>query len=350
MIGAGGMAGVWIRNFLPRFRDRLEIAGLVDVNPEALKSSGDFLGLAPSSRFADMESAFEKVEADFCIVVVPPAFHKEAVLRAVRRGMDILSEKPIADTWKSTCEIYRAVKGAGVRMAVIQNYRYTPRILTLKKALREAELGRILYIVARFGADYRVRYSWGKFRHEIPHTLVVEGSIHHFDQLRNLAGSDCRAIGGLDWNPGSPSFDGECCALYFIEMESGVRAMYEGSCLAAGAQNEWHGEYYRIECENGVATVGADQKVRVVRHKGKGLLSVDEIPMEQPPVQGHQAIIEAFLDWLDGGAPPETVLDDNIKSAAMLFGAVRASDTRSVVDVAAMIAEATGAGKESGSR
>lgn len=346
MIGAGGMAGNWIRSFLPRFRDRLEIVGLVDVNPEALANSGDFLDLAPSARFTSMETAFREVGADCCIVVVPPAFHKDAVLRAVDRGMDILSEKPIADTWEATCDIYRAVKGAGVKMAVIQNYRYTPRILTVKRVLKEGELGSVNYIVARFGADYRVRNAWGKFRHEIPHSLVVEGSIHHFDQIRNLSGADCSIISGMDWNPKWSSFDGECCGLYFAEMQNGVRSVYEGSCLAAGAQNSWHGEYYRVECEKGVVSVGADQKVRIVRHEGRGELSVEEVPMDEPPIQGHQSIIEAFIDWTLGGPAPETTLDDNIKSAAMLFGSIRASETRSVVSVAEMVGQATGGASE----
>ena len=50
MIGAGGMAGSWIRGILPDFRDRLEIVGLVDVSETALADSGDFLGLDPERR------------------------------------------------------------------------------------------------------------------------------------------------------------------------------------------------------------------------------------------------------------------------------------------------------------
>ena len=42
--------------------------------------------------------------------------------------MDILSEKPIADTWKACCDIYREVQKAGIKMTVIQNYRFTPWI------------------------------------------------------------------------------------------------------------------------------------------------------------------------------------------------------------------------------
>ena len=39
-------------------------------------------------------------------------------------------------------------------MMVTQNYRYTRRILTLKKAL--TELGGVNYAVARYASDYRL--------------------------------------------------------------------------------------------------------------------------------------------------------------------------------------------------
>ena len=78
---------------------------------------------------------------------------------ACARGMDILSEKPIADTPEACAAIARAVKAAGVRMMVTQNYRYTRRILTLKQAL--AELGAVNYAVARYASDYRLLSATG---------------------------------------------------------------------------------------------------------------------------------------------------------------------------------------------
>jgi hypothetical protein len=49
------------------------------------------------------------------------------------------------------------------------------------------------------------------------------------------------------------------------------------------------------------------------------------------------AIVAQFLDWLDGGETPATVLEENLKSAAMMFGAMEASATGTVVDVEAMV-------------
>jgi predicted dehydrogenase len=343
MIGAGGMADYWIRHVFPPFRERVRIVGLVDNRPEPLAKAAAFLDLPVDARsarpacFAEMATAFERVEADFCTIVIPPAFHEEAVMHAVARRMPILSEKPIADTWEACGRIYQAVTGPGLRMQVVQNYRFTPRILTLKSVLDSGEVGPLRYLIARFAADYRRRDSWGKFRHEIPHSLLVEGSVHHFDQIRNLAGADCAQLAGWEWNPRNESFDGESVGLFTMRMANDVRAAYEGNCLEAATQNGWHQELYRGECESAAVTVDRDGTVRIARHTlGKGLTVEDVAPIRRAH-EGHEAILEQFLEWLDGGPTPPTVLEDNLRSAAMVFAAIEASQDGQVVDVGAMV-------------
>lgn len=341
MVGAGGLARRWIRDFYAPHRDRVEIAGLVDVNETVLAEQGDFLDLPASRRFTKMADAFAEVDADFCTIVIPPAFHKDAVLHAVERKMDILSEKPIADTWESCREIYAAVKGAGVKMQVVQNYRYFTPMLTLRQVLREGSLGRINYIMARFAKDYRVYGSWGAlFRHEIRHSLLIEGAVHHFDMMRNLSGGDCEYLSGWEWNPAWSSSKGEFNTLYVAKMNNGVHASYEGTGTAAGTQNIWHEEYYRVECEHGAVVVDRDLVVRVHQFGGGRGLRTEEIPPVSVPYQEHVAVIDQFLTWLDGGAAPEATIDDNIKSVAMVFAAIEASATNQTVNVAAMIDEA----------
>lgn len=131
----------------------MEFTGLVDPDPAALREAGDWLGLPPASRFAGAREAFATVDADFCCIVTPPAHHREAVELACGRGLDILSEMPIADTPEACGAVSRAVKAAGVRMMVTQNCHYTRRILTLKQVLEE--LGAVNYAVARYASTCR---------------------------------------------------------------------------------------------------------------------------------------------------------------------------------------------------
>jgi predicted dehydrogenase len=338
MIGGGGMAGNWLRRFFPPFAGRLEVVGLVDVNEHVLADAGDFLGLPPGRRFAQLAPAFDSVDADFCAIVIPPAHHEAAVMHAVQRGLPILSEKPVADTWDACLRIHRAVSAAGLQMQVVQNYRYDVPNLTLREVLRGGQLGRLNYLVGRFAADYRPYASWGKvFRHEIPHGLLVEGAIHHFDMLRNLAGADCATLTGFEWNPAWSTSKGAFNALYVMEMTNGARASYEGSGTAAGEQNSWHAELYRAECEGGAVSVGRDRIVRIHRFaRGKGLIT-EEVPPVKAAYEGHQWIVDEFLAWLEGGPAPATILEDNMQSVAMLFGAIEAAETRRVVDVQAFL-------------
>jgi len=341
MIGAGGMAGGWIRRFFPNFRDRTEIVGLVDVNEEPLEHSGEFLGLAEDMRFTDQEEAFDKVRADFCCIVTPPSVHELSVNLACERGMAILSEKPIADTWEACGRIYRSVKASGVKMMVTQNYRYDSRIRTLKQVIVDGRLGRLNYLMGRFAADYRRYGAWGAWRHEIPNALLVEGSVHHFDQLRNLASADCETIFGYQWNPAWSSFKHGSNALFVMRFTDGTPANYEGSNNAAGHQNNWHGEYYRAECEGGAAVLDNDSNVWIEEFTPGQGMRLTQVPHVEPQWQGHDDIICQFLDWLDGGEEPATVIDDNIKSAGMLFGAIEASETGQPVDVVKKVAQAT---------
>ena len=336
MIGAGGHATGWIRELLPQFADRIEIAALVDVSDRALAESGDFLALPSSRRYREIDRAFEEVEADLCVVSIPAAFHRDAVLAAAEHGVPVLCEKPLADTWQACRAIYDGVRRSRVKMEVVQNYRYTPPMRAVKDVLRSGRLGRLNYVVARFLDDCRDYDSWAR-RHELPHAMLMDGAAHHLDMLRNLTEADCDQISALEWNPAWSSSTGEFCALCILRMTNGARATYEGNATAAGQQNAWHEESYRAECELGSVTVDADGIVRVHRHtRGSGLVS-EEIAAPTGPREGHAWIVAEFLDWLDGGPTPATTLEDNIRSAAAIFGAIESSHTGQVISVSRML-------------
>jgi predicted dehydrogenase len=333
------MAEAWIHRILPPFSDRLQVVGLVDVSQPALTASGDFLELGAAYRFTSIQTAFDAVEADFCIVVIPAAFHATAVVQAANHGVAILCEKPLADTWAACREIYQAVQAANVKMQVVQNYRYRGPMLAMRAVLQSGQLGRINYMVSRFGDDCREYNTWQR-RHEIPNAMLLDGAAHHFDMLRNLTGGDCAQMTALEWNPAWSSSTGEFCALCVMRMTNDTRASYEGNAIAAGEQNPWRQEYYRAECEDGSVTVGSDQIVRIHRHtRGQGLVT-EEVRAPLPRHEGHAWIVSEFLDWLDGSPTPSTALDDNIRSAAMILGAIESARTRQMVDVEVMLNEA----------
>lgn len=330
LVGAGGWSREhWIDVVLPDFKDKIEVVGLVDLKKPILEDSGKKLGLPKNLLFTNPAEAFNKVKADFCIVVVPPSAHKGIYKLAASKKMNILSEKPISDNLHDVIDTYKIIKRSGVKMAVTQNYRYESPILTLKSVLADGKLGRIDYIVCRYASDYRKPGSWDVGSvYQMDNPLLFEGSIHHFDMIRNLSESNVKRISGSTWNPKWSSFKGNSNALFTLEMENGIKAVYEGSSNAAGFINRWHQEYYRVECEKGSVVVDkGDRIVRVYKRLNDGTQQIEEEIALPALKSGHHHIINKFLEWLDGGNAPETNIEDNIKSSLVVFAAAAASKT-----------------------
>jgi len=337
VVGCGGRGSYWTNRVLAAMTDRVQVVGLVDVAQEPLAQGAETHGLPEAALFGDVGEAFDAVEADFCLISSPPWAHEEAVRASCEHGMAILSEKPVADTLEASVRIKKMVEAAGLPMVVVQNYRYSPFMLAFREVLREGRLGRLSYLFGRFAADYNPPKSWGKrFRHEMDYALLIEGSVHHFDMLRNLTDEDCEEIFGYGWIPAWSDFQGDSNGLYVMKMTGDCIAFYEGSCTTEGIENSWHKENYRAECEEGAVIIDADNVVRI--HRVDGEDEIVEQPADMP--EAGEAIVAEFLEYLETGVPSQTAIEDNIKSVGMVFAAIECDRTGRPVKVNEMLAEA----------
>lgn len=318
MIGAGGMAGGWINRFVQGFSDRIKIVGLVDVREDVLNRQGQALGLGKERLFTDYRDAMDKVKADFCGISTPPQFHSPQAVLAMEKGMPVISEKPIADTLEAAKAMVKASQKTGLPCAIIQNYRYAPNKQELVRIRDEGRLGRLQHILGRYACDYRKYGTWGGWRHDMNFGLLFEGSVHHFDMLRFLAGSDCETLAGFGWNPAWSSFKHYSSGMYIMRMNSGVHTFYEGNSTASGITNCWHSEYYRAEFEGGTVEIAAGAEMKI--HKAGQETQVYQAPGIK--LNGHDHLFDEFLSWLDGGNPSVTQIKDNIKSFTMVIAAM----------------------------
>lgn len=337
-IGTGGIGGFWCGGMLPPFVEegRIEVVAAVDVNPDVLPNAQKGLGLSPDQCYTDLGEALANHPADFCTIVVPPAFHEEVADAALDHGLHILSEKPIADTWEASVRIGQRVAKLDRKMSVTMSHRFDQDKTTLREELRSGRNGRLDYLVGRFTSANRKRDSWGVFRHRMADPMMVEGAVHHLDILVDLVGARCATVSALTWNPAWGEYDGDSEALVMMDFENGVKVLYEGAKCTAVGLNGWGQEYIRAECED--ATVVMDRR-RIERFTpehavwGKPLVG-EEVPLLERPRWGHLTLIEDFLDWLDGGPPAPTAVQSQLHSTAVMFAGIESSRRRAVVEVA----------------
>jgi len=344
-VGCGGFGGAWCSRFLPpNVEDGLiEPVAAVDIDPEALKNAQEHLGLPADKCYTDIDAAFDENPADFCTVVVPPAHHESVVDAALAHDLHILSEKPIADTMAGSCRIAAKVKAAGKKMGVTMSHRFRQDITTLRTEVQSGEYGALDYLVCRFTCDCRRYGSWGAFRHEIPDTLMIEGSVHHLDLIADMAGANCDTIYAQTWNPPWGEFKGDSQGLVIMRMENDTRATYEGAKTNAAQLNCWGEEYIRAECEG--ATLIVD-RFNIVCHEWSADRPRNlpdqgrDVPLLEQPKWTNAWLIEKFCRWLDGGEPMETNVEANLQSVALVFAAIGSSRSGEPVKVQEFLARA----------
>jgi predicted dehydrogenase len=339
-VGTGGFGGTWCRRFLPpNIQDGIiEVVAAADLNAESLENAREFLGLRNDQCYTDVKKAFDENAADFCVIVVPPAFHEHIVDMALAHDMHILSEKPIADTLAASIRIADKVRRTGKKMGVTMSHRFDQDKSTLREQLRSGRHGRLDYLIGHHTCDFRKAPVWGKFRYEIPDVQLVEGCVHHLDIMADLAGAQCDLLYAQTWNPPWGDFAGDPQALVTMHFENGARGVLEAGAANAVGLYPWGHEYWRAECE--LATLVLDHRSlecfaydasqrTTVAKSGEGR----KIPLLEQPTWANTWLIAKFVHWLDGGGPMETNVEDNLQSVAMVFAAIESSRTGQPVKV-----------------
>ncbi|OIP06821.1 MAG: oxidoreductase [Armatimonadetes bacterium CG2_30_66_41] len=315
--------------------DCLEVVGLVDLNEEAAKGKAADFGLPDAALGTDLAAVLDSTAPDLVFDCTVPEAHVHVTLEALKHGCHVMGEKPLADSMENARKMVAAAQEAGKLYAVIQNRRYDPRIRRLSKFLASGALGRITTI----NSDFYLGAHFGGFRDRMEHVLLLDMAIHTFDQARLLTGADPVGVYCKEWNPAGSWYDHDASAMALFDMTDGLVYNYRGSWCAEGLNTSWECDW-RILCERGSAKWdgGDTMTAQVVRQTGGFMSEMEEV--EIPPAEpaektgGHEGLIREFVHCVQTGDTPETICSDNIKSLAMVFGAIESAEAGRAVEIA----------------
>ncbi len=137
IIGLGSMGYIHLKILASSFKDKAVLAAVCDVSDEALNKAR---ALGVTRLYKDYNEMLEKESLDAVIIATPPYLHKEQAIRALRQGLYVLLEKPMATSLEDVLEIARH---ANNRLMVAFSLRYHGLYRKVKKYLDE-KLGKPL--------------------------------------------------------------------------------------------------------------------------------------------------------------------------------------------------------------
>ena len=321
-VGVGGFGNCWL-NVIKRHPECARFAGLVDLNAESLEKASALAGVPKENCFASLDGALKAVEAEAVICVTPPAHHREVCVKALRAGKHVITEKPLADTLINGKAMASAAQKAGRILMVSQNYRFVRWARTMRKLLESQIVGKPGACVVRFYKDPK----FTGFRAEMAYPLIIDMSIHHFDLMRYVTGSDAVDVAGRSWNPPWSVFKGDPSSILYFTMANGLPVVYDATWASRGPETPWSGDW-EFECERGQIALRGE-KICITQN-GQTTEYTDYVEM---PWQGQDFTLMEFIDAIASDRQPETHAGDNLGSIAMVFAAVKAVQTGKTVKV-----------------
>ena len=189
VVGTGGRAQMYLEALASTHADVGEVVALVDTNEVRMAYYDAFLAErgrpVPSHHGPEgFERLLERERPDAVIVTSPDHTHARYVAAALRAGVDVVCEKPLTVDADGLATVVAAARASTARLVVTFNYRYSPRNSTVRRLIRDGEVGEVTSVHFEWlldtahGADYFRR--WHR-RKESSGGLLVHKSSHHFD-------------------------------------------------------------------------------------------------------------------------------------------------------------------------
>ena len=187
VIGLGSISQVHIR----ALEDMgIPITAVCDNKPAIAQSVGSKLNCAHYTCYEDMLSQGGFQVLHICL---PHYLHAPVAIAALKKGVHVVCEKPMATTVQDGEAMIAAARESGARLEIVFQNRYNSASVAIKAALDSGKLGRVLggWLRVTWYRDeaYYTQSDWrGRWATEGGGVLINQ-SIHTFDLMNYFLGN-----------------------------------------------------------------------------------------------------------------------------------------------------------------
>lgn len=192
VIGLGGRANVYLTALEKYFKGEFSVVAIAEPDKVKQKKYQERFDIESQYVF-DNDLEFLKAEklSDIVIVATQDEFHLREVTGLLKKGYDIILEKPVASKYQDVIKLAKiAKKYPDQNIIVCHVLRYTKFFKTIKNIIDSNRLGKVINIQHNENIGYYhfahsyVRGSWRNVEKSSP--LVVAKSCHDMDIMLYL--------------------------------------------------------------------------------------------------------------------------------------------------------------------
>ena len=275
--------------------------------------------------YANFEKMLAEVPLDAVTVATPDLLHVKPALAALRRGLHVFCEKPMASSAAEAARLVRTARGSGRQLGVNYLRRYAFGYQKAKQLLKAGRLGHVS------NAAFHICDGIPAAVASQPHALLTSLLSHHLDLLRFLCG-EIVSVQAQFHGPSPHRPHNISLGLHFA---SGAVGSITAGWRAGQRRTV---EYLRLAGTKGVLTVDDVQHAVTVWHA-----SPDETECFQPDyfAGGNRfydsltAHVAAFMAALSAGKPAPVTAVDGWVGLRLIEAAIRSNATGRRIEVSA---------------
>jgi predicted dehydrogenase len=184
LLGSGAVTNVLYRPVLQEVRNEIELVGVADLNRQ---SAEPLLKEFPSAKlFTNYHPMLEQLRPDAVIVALPHFLHKPASIDALRMGIHVFCEKPMAISSEECDQIEAVVRETGGVFCVNLLRRWFPAVQEIKRMVDARALGALTSFEASEGAPYDwPAMSFSFFDRKVSGGgVLMDSGVHTLDLLQ----------------------------------------------------------------------------------------------------------------------------------------------------------------------
>jgi predicted dehydrogenase len=294
MIGAGGVAQSKYVPALSRLRMLWEPVELVAFSEPRADHGRKVEAISGARWYADHADMLARETLDGVLVLSSDTLHATHTLEAIRAGLPVLVEKPIARSLTDAAAMCRAADEAGVALMTVANKRYSPPYRRLKRLVESGPLRQPAMFVGKFNLGYDYV------------SLLESGTIHLFDLALFLMGpaTSVSALGVNRYGGDRPAYPVDNVVIT-LEFASGAVGSLTTSATALSLK-PW--ERVEIYANHAWAAVEDQHELIVYDSETRGAQSwrpvVPNTLLFDEEFGGYMGIVENFAQVIRGVETP----------------------------------------------
>ena len=327
LVGLGARSRVWRQ--VIEADPRARIVGVADIDATRAAAVGAELGVPYAT---DLATLATRASADAVILVTPPQGRTDQIAAACVARLAILAEKPLADSLAEAEAFVTQAAAARVPLMVGLNFRYLAVTQALKALFAEDRLGapafgRFLYERWRDGRQPQIN----RYPLTMRHPMLWEQSVHHFDLMRFVYGSEPVRISARTWNPPWSMYAHDANVAALISFANGVEVTYQGTWAANRASLDFD---WRTDCARGIAVQADMFGALSFALRDDPAPTPVALPPHEPWISDATGLFKAFLAHTLDGAPLECSGADHLQTLRMVEAVAAASAKSQTITIA----------------